>query len=73
MRLKACLVIPVALQYASLADQRVLERRVDVQEAVVVTIDDVVSVFRCLLSCRNVFRPLWGVFNCVVSAMEYAH
>ena len=73
VRLKTRLIIPVALQYASLADQRVLECRVNVQEAVVVAVDDVVGVFRRLLGSRDILRPLGRVFDGAVGAMENAH
>ena len=73
MRLEARLIVPVALQYARLADQRVLERSVNVQEAVVVAIYDVVRVFRRLLGSRDILRPLGRVLDGAVGAMENAH
>ena len=73
MRLKLCLVIPVTLDDASLADQRVLERGVHMQEAVVIAVDDKVGVVCRLLSGLDVLWALRDVFHCTLSAVEDAH
>ena len=67
------LVIPPTLENAHLADQRILERGVHGQEAVVIAVDDEIRVVGRLLRRSDVLRPLRRIFDGVVGAMEDPH
>ena len=73
MRLELCFIIPVRLDDTDLTNQRVLERSVRHQEAVVVAIYDVINIIRRLLCRGNIFRPLRDILHRLLIAMKDPH
>ena len=73
VRLEFGLVVPIRLDDANLADQRILKRSVRHQETVIVAVHNKISIISGLLGGCHVFRTLRRIFHGVLGAVEDPH